>query len=149
MTALTNDQIKEISECCNPEDLPGDLVDVAEVVGVFKALLLGYHLGCGRIYIKPWNDDPKRWSKDVALMVELLGENDAKAIVDNFSPFDTGAHVDIPRCEKFWRQWRNKVICLSTGMRQIDLARKHRLTDRQIRTIQKQARSNPNQQELF
>lgn len=148
MIELSNDQIRQIADQCKPEDLPGDLVEIAELVGSYKALLLGYHIGCGRIYIKPWPDDPDLLSKDVLLMIEAIGQRDAKTVVDNFSPFNTGTHVDIPRCDRFWRQWRNKVIC-SSNARQIDLARSHRLTDRQIRTIQKQARTNPNQQDLF
>jgi len=148
MIKLSDDQIKQISEHCEPDDLPGDLVEVAELLGTYKALLLGYHIGCGRIYLKPWSNDPKLWSKDVRLMVRTIGQNDAKIVIDNFAPFNTGTHVDIPRCDRFWRQWRNKVIC-SSSIRQIDLARNHHLTDRQIRTIQKQARTNPNQQDLF
>jgi len=149
MIQLSDDQIKQISEQCEPEDLPGDLSEVAELVGTYKALLLGYHIGCGRIYIKPWSDDQDSWSKDIRLMVDAIGEVDAQKVVANFSPFNTGTHVDIPRCDRFWRQWRNKVICSSTNARQIDLGRSHRLTDRQIRTIQKKARTNANQQDLF
>jgi len=146
---LTDDQIKEISALCEPEDLPGDLVEIAELLGAFKALLLGYHMGCGRIYIKPWSNDPQNWSFDVRLIVDILGKKDAQIIVSNFSPFNAGTHVDIPRCDRFWRQWRNKVIAESTAVRQVDLARAHNLTDRQIRTIQKQFNTNKNQPDLF
>jgi len=148
MINLASDQIKQIAEQCAPEDLPGDLVEIAELIGTYKALLLGYHIGCGRIYIKPWSNDPDTRSKDVRMMIRAIGQDDAKIVVDNFSPFNTGTHVDIPRCDRFWRQWRNKVIC-SSNARQIDLGRSHHLTDRQIRTIQKRARTNPNQQDLF
>jgi len=65
---LTDDQIKQISEQTNPDDLPGDLVEIAELLGTYKALLLGYHAGCGRIYLKPWSDDPETWSIDVKLI---------------------------------------------------------------------------------
>jgi len=146
---LNDDQIKEISTHCEPEDLPGDLVEIAELLGTFKALLLGYHMGCGRIYIKPWSDDPQNWSWDVRLIVDILGKKDTQIIVSNFSPFNAGTHVDIPRCARFWRQWRNKVIAESTSVRQIDLARTNNLTDRQIRTIQKQFNINKNQPDLF
>jgi len=149
MIRLTNDQIKQISEQASPDDLPGDLVEIAELLGTYKALLIGYHVGCGRIYLKPWSDDPETWSIDVKLIVNIIGESDAKIVVTNFAPFSTGTHVDIPRCEKFWRAWRNQVICTSSNMRQIDLGREHKLSDRQIRIIQKRARLNENQQDLF
>jgi Mor family transcriptional regulator len=154
MIQLTDDQIKEISKHVEPDDLPGDLVEVAELLGTYKALLLGYHIGCGRIYLKPWSDNPNKWSKDVTLMVEVIGEADTKIVLDNFSPradynYSAGTHVDIYKCDRFWRQWRDQLICSSDNMRQIDLGRKHKLSDRWIRTIQKRAISDKRQPDLF
>jgi len=154
MIQLSDDQIRQISVRCEPDDLPGDLVEVAELLGTFKALLIGYHMGCGRFYLKAWSNDPAKWSKDVSMMVEIIGVDDAKIVVNNFSPlsdysYSSGTHVDIPKCDRFWRQWRDNVICSTEHIRQIDLGRKHKLSDRQIRTIQKRAKRVEAQPDLF
>ena len=141
---LTDEQIKLIADCCDPDDLPGDLPEVAEFLGSYKALLLGYHMGCGRIYLKRWSDASDNWSADVKLMVDTIGLDDAKIIVMNFN----GAHIDIPKCDRFWKQWRNKIIC-SNKSRQVDLGRAHNLSDRWIRELKKRDRANDNQQDLF
>jgi hypothetical protein len=148
MIWISDDQIADIAACYEPNDLPGDLPEIAEFIGVKSALLLARHMGVGRIYLKRWSDDPNKWSKDIRMMVDIIGEDDAKIIVSNFC-LTRGSHIDIPKCDRFWRQSRNKIICSSGNSRQVDLGRKHNLSDRQIRSIQKRAAITNQQPDLF
>ncbi len=132
---VSDDALRMIAASVEPDDLPGDLPEVAEVVGVVDALRLARKVGCGRIYLRRWTDDRSKWSHELANIVEIIGEDKARRLADWFG----GAHIDIPRCDSFWRAWRNKCIREARGMRQIDLARMHGLSERQIRTIQKGA----------
>ena len=132
---VSDEALEMIASSVKPDDLPGDLPEVAEVVGVVDALRLARDVGCGRIYLRRWTNDQAKWSQDLVTIVNLIGEQKAKMLSDWFG----GAHIDIPRCDSFWRAWRNKCIREARGMRQIDLARMHGLSERQIRTIQKGA----------
>lgn len=140
---LSDEQIAEIARIIDPEDLPGDLPEVADYIGTYKALLLGYKMGAGRIYLKRWSDDPESWSQEIRTMVEILGIEDTRTIVRMFS----GAHIDIPKCDRFWRAWIHRLI-VSSDERQIDLARKFGYTDRHIRRIQKRHRAQTNAEQI-
>ena len=145
MIELSDRQIEEISGCVGVDDLPGDLPEVAEYIGVYKALLIGYHMGAGRIYLKRWSDDRSSWSDNIKRLVDIIGVDDAKIIVSNFD----GAHIDIPKCDRFWKAWIHNIICKSGG-RQIDLARMYGYSDRHIRRIIKNKdRINQSQPDLF
>jgi len=141
---LTDDQIIEIAKHVQADDLPGDLPEIAELVGTYKALKLGHAVGFGRVYLHRWNDNLDQWSRVMHLVVDAIGRDDAQCLAENFD----GAHVDIPKCDAFWTSWRNRLIC-STDESQFVLGRKHGLSDRWIREIQKRGRVNENQQDLF
>jgi len=132
---ITDQQIADIAAIVSADDLPGDLAEIAEYIGVQAALKLAARIGCGRIYLRKWTNDRSRWSKELTLIIETIGQDKAIDLLEVFG----GSHIDIPKCDKFWRAWRNKAIREATGrVRQVDLARAYGLTDRQIRTIQKQ-----------
>lgn len=134
---IPDETISTIAKMVAPDDLPGDLPELAEIVGVEDALRIATRIGCGRIYLRRWTDDRSQWSPDMRTLVDLVGVDKAREIAEWFG----GAHLDIPRCDRFWRAWRNRCIQEAAGdMRQIDLARMHGLSDRQIRNIQKSAR---------
>lgn len=142
---LTHDQIDEISKEISVDDLPGDLPEVAELIGIANALKLAMHIGVGRIYLKRWSDNQDQWSDEIRMMVDTIGVDDASIIVDNFK----GAHIDIPKCDKFIIQARNKtIIQVAKDRRQVDVARSHNLSDRHVRRILRDA-SDDRQSDLF
>lgn len=144
MNGLSAEQIRQISEHVKPEDLPGDLAEAAEFIGVFKALLLGYHM-TGFIYLKKWNDNTASWTKHHKLMVDIIGLDDAEIIVTNFC----GTHFYIPKCDTFWRAWVHKMIIEADDKDQAELARLYDYSDRHIRRIIFQSRRKKNQMDLF
>jgi len=135
---LKDSQIECISKQVKPDDLPGDLPEIAELIGCYKTLLIGAKMGAGRIYLR-------RWSNDIKLMVGIVGITDAQLIATHFN----GAHIDIPKCDRFWKAWTYKVICTAKGMNDIELARLHNYSDRHIRRIKKHHRINKDQIDLF
>lgn len=142
---LPDAQIEHISKHVSPDDLPGDLPEIAELIGTFKALLIGARMGAGRIYLKRWSNDSNDWSNDIKLMVDIVGIDDAKIVATNFN----GAFLDIPKCDLFWKAWAYKVICSAKGMTDIELARLHNYSDRHIRRIKKRENTHDNQMDLF
>ena len=142
---LSNAQIESISKQVSADDLPGDLPEIAELIGCYKALLIAAHMGVGRIYLKRWSDDQKNWSTDMALMVDIVGIDDAKIIATNFN----GAHIDIPKCDRFWKAWVYNIIRTSQGMSDNELARIHNYSARHIARIKKGHTFFEDQLDLF
>ncbi|RME34638.1 MAG: hypothetical protein D6794_10325, partial [Deltaproteobacteria bacterium] len=72
-----------------------------------------------------------------------IGLEDARTIVSIFA----GAHIDIPKCDRFWRAWTHKLI-VTANERQIDLARKFGYTDRHVRRIQRRHQKQKNKDQI-
>lgn len=147
MTDFSDEVIQDIASNIDIDDLPGDLPDIADLLGVFKTLLLARHMGCGRFYLKKWTEDSCRRSKDINRIVDIVGEEDARALIMYFCA-DGGTHVDIPKCDRFWRAWTHRVIAESPD-RQLDLARRFNYSEVHIRRIKSRHKINDRQADLF
>lgn len=141
---ITDDVIAAISEHVKPKDLPGDLAEAADFIGVEKALKLAVHVH-GSPYLSSWSNDPEKWTVHVKAIVDTIGIEDAQIIITNFR----NTHFVIPKCDAFWRKWMWRIISESKDEDRAVLARKFNCSERTIYRIFNKVKNNENQLGLF
>lgn len=120
--------------------LPGILRDIAALIGLPGMLALVEHYGGVRLYV------PVRFDPDHAL-VKVLGHGAAAKLIEQYGGLD---HFDVPRAVRAIDAVRNAAIRAEYGeLSQGQLARRYRLTERQIRNILAGAEQDDGQADLF
>lgn len=125
-----------------PETLPESLRDIAEIIGLPKALGLAERLGGTRIRV------PVKY-RDDHYIVPIIGH---KAWSKFWYEFQ-GQHMDLPRNQAYLRNIRNQQICTAyyqnKTAREIALA--YKLTERSVYKILSSSHSDsvPIQTDLF
>jgi len=141
---ITDEVIAAISERINPEDLPGDLGEAADFIGVHKALFLAARVH-GSPYLSSWSNDPSKWTVHVQEIVDVIGIEDAEIIITNFR----NTHFVIPKCDAFWREWTYRIIAELKSEDRAVLGRKFGYSERWIYHILSNQKKNENQLGLF
>jgi len=141
---ITDDIIKEISEHVKPSDLPGDLAEAADFIGVEKALKLAVYVH-GSPYLSSWNPDPEKWTVHVKAIVDTIGIEYAQIIISNFR----NTHFVIPKCDAFWRKWAYRIVAENKNEDRAVLARKLGVSERWVYRILSNLKNNENQLGLF
>lgn len=141
---ITDDVIAAISEHVKPKDLPGDLAEAADFIGVEKALKLALHVH-GSPYLSNWSNDPEKWTVHVQAIVDTIGIEDAQIIITNFR----NTHFVIPKCDAFWRKWTYRIVAENKDEDRSILARKLGVSERWIYHILRKLKNNENQLGLF
>jgi len=143
--SMTDDQIALIAGSCCAEDLPGDLAEVADFIGVDSALKLADRLGGVTVYLKKWSDDPHNWSTEIKRFADAIGITNTETIVRLFD----GNYIDIPKCDALFMRHRNELIRQQAAAKtSADLAREYGLSQRHIKRI-KHASKDDRQKDLF
>lgn len=141
---MTEDQLLQLSERIEPEDLPGDLPEVAEITGIYKALLIADRLGGGAVYLRRWSDDRSQWSDEMRRWVDLIGEESTEDVARMFH----GNYINIPSCTALFTRHRNELIRDRRNEPAIDLAREFGRSTRQIKRIRNN-QDDDRQESLF
>ncbi|MDX8390786.1 MAG: Mor transcription activator family protein [Mariprofundaceae bacterium] len=103
---FTDDQIVFIADNCAPEELLGDLSEVAIYIGVHNAIKLALRLGGAPVYLRKWHETPKPWGYGISQFIEVIGIENAEKVVRLFG----GNYIDIPKCDALFLKWRNELI---------------------------------------
>lgn len=141
---ITDEVITAVAACVKSEDLPGDLGEAADFIGVHKALLLAARVH-GSPYLSRWSNDASRWTVHVQEIVDVIGIEDAEIIITNFR----NTHFIIPKCDVFWREWIYRIIAESKSEDRAVLARRFGYSERWIYHILSNQKKNENQLGLF
>lgn len=113
--------------------LPASVQEIADVIGVEKALyLIGQLPQCGNRSWRVCLYVPRRIRADHQL-VKLLGWKDAQAMVREFG----GMILQPSNCKQIYRQFRNRSIRRlgAQGVPIQEIAEGFQLTERQVRNI--------------
>jgi len=140
---VTDKVIAEIAQYVKPEDLPGDLAEAADFIGVHKCLLLAAKAH-GSPYVGTWTNDSSKWTIHIRLIVDVIGMDDARVLVTNFR----NTHIVIPKCDSFWRAWMYRIIVELDEDRAV-IARRFNITERWVYQIRRNKKQSKNQIDLF
>lgn len=122
------------------DDLPGILRDLVDLIGLTVTLRLVEHYGGVRLYV-PVKYDPEH------MLVKLLGAPAAQKLIEHYGGEE---HFDVPKAERAIRAVRDRKIRADyTHKSRRQLAREHRLTERQIGNIVSGVEIEDCQENLF
>lgn len=109
--------------------LPESLQAIADLIGTPAALKIAERWGGTRLYIP---EDP---GEDHEL-AKLIGIEAARALGDEYA----GERIEIPKADCWGRAVRDSLIreARTNGQSQASLALEYRLTERQVRNIERQ-----------
>jgi len=130
----------------NPDDLPGELSSIAEIVGVEKALEYAEKMGGVTLYFVRWLDDPEKWNEDTVDLVDTFGVGHAKEIISLLAP----GSITIPNCKRLLATQKHKRVIADreSGMSVKAVARKYRMHERMVRRITQSARQELEQNQM-
>jgi len=131
MNEINNNE--SIAAFVSPEQLPGILNEIAEVLGSKIALMISDEFGGMKIYLAKWSGDEGKQGRSISTLIKCIGENATKQLCQLYG----GSHITIPSCKSLVKKMRDKAICteVSRGVKREDIVRKYGISDRRIRSI--------------
>jgi len=131
MNETNNNQ--SIAAFVSPEQLPGILNEIAEVLGTKIALMISDEFGGMNIYLAKWSGDKSKQGRSISALIKCIGESATKQLCQLYG----GSHITIPSCKNLVKKMRNKAICteVNRGVKREDIVRKYGISDRRIRSI--------------
>jgi len=149
------DRILRLAALLEPDMLPGDLPEIAEIVGIESALRIASKIGGIKIYIPRWTDDSSKWTWAITDIVSIVGSAAARNIALHFTGHSlaSGCHIKIPKCSKLFRKMEQIAILetLAETGSPLLTARRHGCTEEWVYALRRKYPQIPSdkQQNLF